>query len=133
MTKEQAIKTAVKWWSNKLRSRAHHDNGDSSSSSVMACLFADMLSKPITDEQLEVFEAELTKILEVETTNHGFIMLMVDYDPCVMLYNAAKAAGISEYNFPFKTNVNVINRDGNYTVQVSDGYAEPYENLSPVE
>lgn len=134
MTKEQAIKTAVKWWSDKLRSRARHDNGDTSVSSLFACALADQLSKPITDEQLEVFEAELTKILEVEIDNHWYILLMVDYDPCKMLYDAAKAAGISEHNFPYKTNVHIENKGGNgyYTVKVSDGYAQPYVELYPV-
>jgi hypothetical protein len=132
MTKEQAIKTAVKWWSNKLRGGVKHDNGDNSFTSLMACALADQLSKPITDEQLEVFEAELTKILEVETSYHHYVMLTVDYNPCMMLYDAAKAAGISEHNFPYKTDVIVMNRDGEYTVQVSDGYGRSYETLNPV-
>lgn len=132
MTKEQAIKTAVKWWSNKLRSRAKHDNGDTSVSSLFACALADQLSKPITDEQLEVFEAELTKILEVELDNHRFVMLGCDYHPCEMLSNAAKASSISEHNFPYKTDSFVENRDGNYVIQVSDGYAQPWVVLNPV-
>lgn len=132
MTKEQAIKTAVKWWSDKLRSRARHDNGDTSFASLFACVLADQLSKPITDEQLEVFAAELTKILEVHLNEHRYALLMVDYDPCKMLYDAAEAAGISAHNFPYKTDVMVENRNDDYAVLVSDGYAQPYEKLNPV-
>lgn len=135
MTREQAIKTVTKWWSDKLRSWAKPDDGDNSFFSMLcrAYALADGLPKPITDEQLSVFETELSKMLEVETSNGGPIVLRVDCHPCFMLCNAAKASGISERNFPYNTSVVMFNRDWNYRIMVSDGYDKPYETLSPVD
>ena len=50
-----------------------------------------------------------------------------------MLSDAAEHAGISKSNFPFKTNMLIESVDSgkDYTVSVSDGYAQPYVKLYP--
>ena len=129
MTRNEAILTAVNWWSNKLKMKQPHDNGDKSFTSFVANGLSDMMMENIEAEQLDTFEIELMKLIELEY-EHGWynlIFLSCDYSPCEMLSKAAKKAGINEFNFPYKVNV-VINKKEN-TVKVSDGYAQPYQNL----
>lgn len=136
MTKEQAIKTAVKWWSNKLKSKAPHSNGDNSMSSIFACMIADGGMQDVTDEQLDVFESELYSHIEGEIDTRTFFGLGCDYNPTINLSEAAKKAGISEFNFPYKVWMNIDNKgdtEDGYVVSVSDGYAQPYQNLEPIE
>ena len=66
MTKEQATKTAAKWWEKKLRKREHHDNGDYSRPNQFAMLMADLLMQPVTEEQLKVFREELEQRIAKE-------------------------------------------------------------------
>lgn len=136
MIKEQAIKTAVKWWSNKLKSKAPHSNGDNSLSSIMACFLADGGMQDVTDEQINIFESELTNYLNHSLDTDTFFGMGCDYNPTANLLEAAKTAGISEFNFPYKTWMEIENRsksEDGYVVLVSDGYAQPYMELTPME
>lgn len=131
MTKEEVIFTAVQWWSDKLASRARHDNGDNSRTSLVACLFADMCSEPITKDQLVIFERVLTERLRSTYENHieqvgmPYTIIGCDYGPCDALYSAAEEAGINANNFPFKTWMHI----GRDYVEVSAGYAQPYVRI----
>ena len=131
MTKEEVILTAVQWWSDKLASRAPHSNGDNNSASVMACLFADMGSKPITEEQLSTFEQTLTEKLQEQYDDYilnryaGLFIIGCDYGPSTELHDAAVRAGISTMNFPFKTWMRIYK---DY-VEVSAGYGAPFVRL----
>ena len=123
---KESFDKAINWWADKISKRAAHSNGDSSTSSVMACIFADMGYKQPTEEQLKIFREELRNQLEQEYTEcNGTwdIFLGCDYGPGLILSKAAKKAGINELNFPFKTNMRI--RPGG-EVLVSDGYAQPY-------
>ena len=131
MTKEEVIRTAVKWWLDKVCSKVPHNNGDSNSSSILACLFADMGAEDVTRSQAIVFDMALTHKIEAmyaenfEKRAYQAFMIGCDYHPCVELYDAAKEAGISEMNFPFKTWMRI----GKDFVEVSDGYAKPFVRL----
>lgn len=127
--KKELIAVAVNWWAEKISNNHPHSNGDNSLSSVMACMMADMASKPISLERLELFKTKLTVLLE-DIYQENFIKrngypysLGCDYGPDITLGTAAEAAGIELNNFPFKTHMHIYKNK----VMVSDGYAQPFE------
>lgn len=126
-SKEQVIKTAVEWWAKKLEERAPHDNGDTSITSMFAMSFADMLMKPVTQEQIDIFKNTLTAKLTDQFDNPYSLFLSVDYHPCLELSEAAEAAGIPDANFPYKTHMHIDSKLNK--ISVSDGYAQPYVEL----
>lgn len=138
MKKEIAIKTAAKWWTDRLRERGPHSNGDNSMASMLANMFADMASKEIPEDKLQQFQTELELrieefMAELSPYAREQAWLCCDYGPGIMLRDAADAAGIDYINFPFKTNV-VVEKDGNdYRVRASHGYAQPYVAVLPEE
>lgn len=135
MTKTHAIKTAAKWWADKLKRRQPHSNGDNSSHSRFACLLADLGTEPITDEQLALFAEELEREIGkyMDENPDRYTHIGCDYGPCRTLHEAAKKAGINALNFPYKTNMLIEQNGAVYTVQVSDGYARGYETVLPCE
>lgn len=142
MTRSQAILTAVNWWANKIDNPEPHSNGDDSVASIFACLLADKLQEKHTEIQLLEFRATLAELLgqqierEIEIGRSIIITyLACDYQPCDMLFDAAQRAGISRANFPYKTCMIIESRDGGkyFTVEVSDGYCQPYVELYPVD
>ena len=132
MNKETAIKTAAKWWTDKLRQRAPHDNGDRSCDFAM--LLADLLTTPMSEDQLNKFQEALEKEIDLNMAAYGLCILGCDYAPCNVLTNAADQAGINTHNFPFKTAMDIRrNSHDDYTVSVSDGYARPWVEIKPCE
>lgn len=130
MNKEEVILTAVQWWSDKLASKAPHSNGDKSSASFMACLFADLGARTLTTEQLFTFEKALTERLSAKYDKHftrysDWFIIGCDYGPDSVLYESADEAGIGTMNFPFKTWMRICK---DY-VEVSAGYGEPYVRI----
>lgn len=138
MTKEQAINTAVNWWSNKLKQKSPHSNGDSGAPSVLGCFLADINMRDISERQLSTFEKELYKEIKSEIEHSliegGWRSLSVgcDYDPCCMLHDAAKKADISTWNFPYKTWMSISMGSDDFQVRVSDGYRAEWVSLGPV-
>lgn len=135
MTKTHAIKTAAKWWADKLGRREPHSNGDNSTRSVFACLLADSGTKAITDEQMVLFTEELERGIQnyMDKYPHRHTFIGCDYGPDRVLGEAADKAGINYLNFPFKTNLLIEQIGDGYTVKVSDGYARGYETIQPRE
>ena len=135
MTKEKAIHTAAKWWTDKLRQRQPHSNGDNSTSSIFTCMLADIGAKKPTEDQLALFETELERlILEfMDTYDDRWVVLSCDYGPGLLLYDAAQKASINLLNFPFKTHMHIRKNGDDFEVSVSDGYAQPYDTVPPYE
>lgn len=133
MTKTHAIKTAAKWWTDKLKRREPHSNGDNSTSSVFACLLADSGTKAITDNQLVLFTEELERGIQnyMDKYPYRHTFIGCDYGPDRVLGEAADKAGINYLNFPFKTNLLIEQIGDGYTVKVSDGYGRGYETVLP--
>lgn len=132
MTKEQAINVAVEWWANKLSAKAPHSNGANELPSILACLLADDGMEDTSNEQLDIFKRELRTRIENEMDNRWReVYLGVDYHPSMNLRESAKVAGISEFNFPYKTDLYIKWDDkDNYTVYVYDGYRVPRRELT---
>lgn len=124
VTKE-AMEKAVNWWAEKVGGSQPHSNGNDGLASVMACMMADVGRKPVSESQIAVFKEELAKRI-TEVGERSRIFLSCDYGPCKMLSESAEIAGINVLNFPFKTDMTIL--DGK-KVLVSDGYARPWEEI----
>lgn len=137
MTREQALRTAAKWWADKLRKRAPHSNGDNSEASVFACIFSDLLARdPELDKKLPMFQCELMRATADQMYQYPsmYTPLCSDYGPSGPLAAAAKAAGINQHCFPYKTSLIIECMDGKeYRVRVKEGYGQPFEYLSFTE
>lgn len=127
---EKEIESAVNWWANTLMGDVKHDNGARDLNSLLSCTMADLLKKTITEQQIEVFKNELKSLLvkelyENRKRRQSVTYLSCDYNPCCLLEEAAEKAEISEFNFPYKTHMEI--REGE--VIVSAGYREPYQTI----
>lgn len=125
----EAAVAMANWWGDCITSNTVHDNGDRSMTGIMSGLLADNLNEVVTEEMRRKFvEILIDKILELQSP-HGNYELRCDYAPSYFLAEAAKKAGISSWNFPWKTSMQVWPKDGDhdYTeVLVSKGYRAPW-------
>ena len=136
MNRETAIKTAAKWWTDKLRQRAPHDNGDNSRTSAFAMIMADLLTTPMSEDQLNRFRKALEEGIDRNLKKNGERYggtMGCDYGPCILLSEAADQAGINCNNFPYKTHMHIKKIGDDYTVLASDGYAQPFVAVKPCE
>ena len=137
MNREIAIKTAVRWWADKLKTRQPHSNGDNSPTSVFACLLADMGTNEVCDDKLGLFMDELTAQINtyMDKFNDRYVSIMCDYGPGAMLCEAAEKADINSVNFPFKTSISIVWREDEheYVVYAFNGYGAPREELQPYD
>lgn len=118
MKEETAIK-ASKWWSDVLREGAKCDNGDSN---PMLALLTPKLqdSNKNSEGVISDFEKLLTTAIFEEGKTSDRIYIRVDYDPCRLLWECAKEAGMEvvKTTFPWKTTM-WIQDD---TIEVRYGY-----------
>ena len=120
----EAAEVAAEWWAKKISGYTRHDNGDSSLSSSLAMLLADIGQEAPSEEQVEIFKTAVIKGIE-EFKYKPPVYLCSDYGPGGILLDAANEASINAMNFPFKTNMLVEPKQ----VRVSAGYAQPYETI----
>ena len=136
VTREMAHAMAV-WWGERVGGRTHHDNGDHENfASVFAGILADSMNRPTDESTVNKFVDILTeKILDEAIKREGFLfpgLLSCDYAPSKFLSDAAKEAGISIDNFPWKTSMDVCkNKNGEVVVKASDGYRAEWKQIYP--
>ncbi len=127
-TLEKLVRTASGWWLKKVCNRQPHSNGDDSKPSVIGCMMADFMSKPVSVEQALAFSDALDEeIWNMMETGGQTQFLSCDYGPDIHLANAAEKAGINVLNFPFKTNMRIDFEA--MKIFVSDGYGMTYTEL----
>jgi hypothetical protein len=131
---EVIVDRATKLWADTLRD-PKFDNGSKASDRLdMAALRTEMCMEATkgevpTEEQLEVFRAELKKLLMTEVESHDGTFkyyderLGTDYHPDRRLCAAADTAGISHFRFPCKTHMYLQNN----FLSFSYGYGAPSE------
>ena len=114
------------WWADKI-CHTKFDNGDRSETGFMSMALASMLVQPVTDEQREKFVKVLTERIEGKDR----LFLDVDYHPSTDMREAAKEAGISEGNFPWKTWVQLFREHGKegFKIVARYGYCGEPETL----
>ena len=136
MKKDMAL-TMAKWWGERVDGSAHHDNGDYGNlASAFAGIMADSLNQFADESQINRFVDILSDKIqkEIEKRTWGSLNLSSDYGPCRMLSEAAKEAGISTNNFPWKTSMNACFYEGeDPVVSVSAGYRAPWVQIWPKE
>lgn len=131
LTDEQ-IEKAVDWWASaivnpKFDGLSDEERADPQNDGYqLAEIMTAASHKNPTSEQLEAFKESLQEQLET-LDEYAPRTLGVDYGPCLILHEAAKAAGIERNSlFPWKTNMWFYD-DGR--VGVSAGYRAPTEYL----
>lgn len=130
MDKQKAAEVAAKWWTEKVCGVVRHDNGDPTGASDFANIIADMLSAKVDRSQGVAFETALKRIVRDGLDDRGWVDLDVDYHPCRELADAARLAGVSEYNFPYKTTMTIRpNKGDGFRVEVKAGYGAPWKEL----
>ena len=118
--RKELIKAAVKFWSKYIAdpSQARFDNGDDSSTGATMMMMFEM-AKPdkFSNSDVELFENELTRIIEDEDIKR----ISVDYDPDMTLVGACNAMESDvKVVFPVKTRVYMDFDKG--VVYASQGY-----------
>lgn len=105
-TNRELAELTAEWWTNNLK-KPVFDNGDDSPAGIFTSILQQSLVTEITDKQLDMFKNRLADFVEKGLDANKFdIMLSVDYNPCLPLYEIAKLCGISEHNFPIKSHTN---------------------------
>ncbi len=122
------VRAAAGWWTQKVCLKHTHRNGDDSDASIMACIMADMMEKPVSVGQAIGFSNALAEeIGGMQETGGQTQFLSCDYGADIHLANAAEKASIPVFNFPFKTNMKID--FGAKKIFVSDGYGVPYKEI----
>lgn len=133
MSHTQIAATAAKYWADKLRGTPTPQeqicNAEIETDTIQAAFLSAFMPTDVSPpvDKLKVFERELTSIIAAELEK-GPMFLMVDYDACAFLCDAAERAGIKLTTFmlPWKHRMWVHPRDG---IQVGEGNAEPLKPL----
>lgn len=123
-TTNEQIEKAVTWWADQVAKPTFSALSDEERAQPenRAMQFAEFLAgmsvEPVTQGKREKFIKALRSEIKLnEKTTHWGIILSVDYGPCMMLRDAAKSAGISEDNFPWKTTMWIM-EDGRVLVRL---------------
>ena len=124
----ECVKVAVNWWANAIVN-PKFDSGDDRTNNGMSFLMTMVVNskKSITKEQIDNFKKELANAIveKINSSTNGECYLNVDYDPDVLLSTAAKNAGMSSTEFPWKTSMTVSKN----AVSVLAGYTATWETL----
>lgn len=108
-TYAEAVDVMVEWWCDKSFHTANNqDNGDVSFTGFLAYSLGNKLANEIqkrtTPEQIQAFRDVLKyQLLKNESGSRYERGLVVDYDPCNMLYIACTNSGINTNCLPIKT------------------------------
>lgn len=125
---EAMARAAAHWWAERADGTAHHDNRGGDLASVFAGILADTMNEPPKVGALERFEEILAEKIMTTKYRMEWESIWVDYGPDMILAEAAKEAGISCNNFPWKTGMHIDPDKGTITVRVSLG---PWETIYP--
>ena len=123
LTDEQ-IDKAVNWWAEQV-DHPGFDAGEDSLEMIMAETMASMLVVPVAQECKTKFKDELRSALKDKEYN-PLQGVHTDYHPDLILFEVAQASGVSEHNFPWKTNM-YFRDDG--SVHVSSGYGGEIQHI----
>ena len=123
MFSKELIEIAVNWWSERVTGKCVHDNGDRSETSAFAGLLADCMIEPVSNQDIiNRYKESLAKHILKASGNCKELCLSCDYSPDYILATAAKEAGISVHNYPWKTSMILSEKE----IKVSEGYGQPY-------
>lgn len=124
------MRTAAKWWADKLRCPSFN-MGDDSITGMLAATISARTNPDPGEQAAQAFEDALfVEILAAETEGR-YYDLSVDYHPSSTLYNALKSAGVPATmgRLPIKTWMKFENGK----VFVAEGYGAHLEEVPLVE
>ena len=125
---EEMARAAAHWWAERADGTARHNNRGGNLASILAGLMADTLNEPPQFGALEKFEKILAEKIMAAEFPYMWKHIWVDYGPDAILADAAKEAGISCNNFPWKTGMHIDEEKGEIMVRISLG---PWERIFP--
>lgn len=125
---EAMARAAAHWWAERADGTAHHNNRGGDLASVFAGILADTMNEPPKVGALERFEEILAEKIMTAERPYMCRHIWVDYGPDRILCEAAKEAGISCNNFPWKTGMHIDPEKGEIIVRLSMG---PWEKIYP--
>lgn len=125
---EAMARAAAHWWAERADGTAHHNNRGNDLASVFAGILADKMNEPPKVGALERFEEILAEKIMTAELPYMWRSIWVDYGPDMILFEAAKEAGISCNNFPWKTGMHIDVEKGEISVRISMG---PWEKIYP--
>ena len=125
---EAMARAAAHWWAERADGTARHNNRGGDFASVMAGIMADTLNEPPRTGALEKFEEILAEKIMTAELPYMWSYIWVDYGPDRILAEAAKEAGISCNNFPWKTGMHIDPEKGEIIVRLSLG---PWKKIYP--
>lgn len=125
---EAMARAAAHWWAERADGTARHNNRSRDLASFMAGLMADTLNEPPQCGALEKFEEILAEKIMTAELPYRWRHIWVDYGPDAILADAAKEAGISCNNFPWKTGMSIDPERGTVDVRISLG---PWKRIYP--
>jgi hypothetical protein len=109
-TYEEAVLKVAMWWSDKsFRTPLNQDNGGKDSpqekmTNMLLGAVSLQAQKKITDEKIKKFEKHLyDALMLMKDKGARARTLDVDYDPCDILFEVAKASGIDTGCLPVKS------------------------------
>lgn len=118
---EAMARTAAHWWAERSDGTAHHNNRGGDLANVFAGVLADMMNEPPKDGALERFEEILAEKIMTAELPYEWRSIWVDYGPDRILAEAAKEAGISCNNFPWKTGMQIDLENEEIRVRIGMG------------
>ena len=118
---EAMARAAAHWWAGMADGTARHNNRGGDLASVFAGIMADTLNETPRDGALEKFEEILAEKIMTAELPYMWRHIWVDYGPDQILCEAAKEAGISCNNFPWKTGMGIDPEKGTIHVRISMG------------
>lgn len=126
MFSKDLIEIAVNWWAERVTGKYLHDNGDRSETSAFAGLLADCMIEPVSNQDMiKRYKESLTNHILKASGNSNNLYLSCDYSPDYILATAAKEAGISLHNYPWKTTMIITDKE----IKISEGYGQPYQTI----
>jgi hypothetical protein len=125
----EAIEAAAEWWTNVITAPVVHDSGDPAGYGTIMANDASQKVPRLTAEQLGIFKATLKTLIAEESKKQRMVIVATDYDPCPLLTEASRIAGIDDliFRFPWKTVLWIDERD----VRVRQGYRAETKTIWP--
>lgn len=120
---DEALAAAADWWAKAIQ-RPKFDNGGTDDANMLSRMLMYIQAQHIPEPLVEAFRKKLTEMMRERTpagSPYLGLTISVDYDPDLILREAADATGIPHGNFPWKT-VMWLEPDGGGQVTVRHGY-----------
>ena len=126
------VRTAARWWGDRLRRPPKMDNGDPRFEAIAHELLSFANERPVSDSTIRQFEAALESLLleRLRSEEATSVSVRVDYHPDELLQAAADRARLDlRLKLPVKTTMHINGSER--TIEVKHGYGESFTQIYP--